>query len=139
MAQYRFYTVYDNNTDEVLIVDGTASECAKRMGMKEESFYSTVSRAQKGTRNRWYIEVTNKEGDTSANEKTNTFGKRIKYHRIQKGLTIRKMAKVIGIHPTCLGFYERDRTCPSLFIATCIADAFGVSLDYLAGREMKTQ
>lgn len=54
----KLYTVYDNTTDLPLIVDGTAEEAAKIMGIKRSSFFSAVSRHQSGERvTKYYIEV----------------------------------------------------------------------------------
>lgn len=54
----KLYTVYDNKTDLPVIVDGTADEAAKVMGIKRASFFSAVSRCRSGERcTRWYIEV----------------------------------------------------------------------------------
>lgn len=50
------YTVYDNRTDFPVIVDGTARECAKAMGLAPASFYSAVVRAKSGAVKRWHIE-----------------------------------------------------------------------------------
>ena len=49
------YTVYDNRTDFPVIVGGTATECAKAMGLTIESFYCAVSRARSGATKRWTI------------------------------------------------------------------------------------
>lgn len=38
------YTVYNNKTDFPVIVDGTAQECAKAMGMTIDSFYCALAR-----------------------------------------------------------------------------------------------
>lgn len=50
------YTVYDNRTDELVILDGTAEQCARLMKMTVPSFYSAVTRAQNGKIKRWSIE-----------------------------------------------------------------------------------
>lgn len=134
------YTVYNNKTEEVVIVDGTARECAKRMGIKEESFYSIFSRLNKGKKTRWHIvksdciELDTSEEEEEAEEVGNSFGERVRHHRKKMGIPLEKMAKIIGIDYVTLSNYERDIHCPSLFMATCIADALGLSLDYLAGR-----
>lgn len=51
------YTVYNNKTDMPVLIDGTAPECAKAMGVTLNSFYIYVHLASKGTpRKMWYIE-----------------------------------------------------------------------------------
>lgn len=49
-------TVYDNRTDELVILDGTAEQCARAMGVTVGSFYSAVTRAKTGKIKRWHIE-----------------------------------------------------------------------------------
>ena len=49
------YTVYNNRTDELVILDGTAQECARAMNLTIASFYSAVSRAESGQAKRWFI------------------------------------------------------------------------------------
>jgi hypothetical protein len=53
----KLYTVYDNKTDMPVIIDGTAKECAKAMGMAFSSFYPTVRRVKIGETKKWYIEA----------------------------------------------------------------------------------
>lgn len=50
------YTVWNNKTDEIVIVDGNAVECAKAMGISVRNFYSTVSKNLNGTIAKWTIE-----------------------------------------------------------------------------------
>ncbi len=45
-----------------------------------------------------------------------------------------QLAKTLKTTPTTIGRYERDEVKPSIEVATNIADALGVSLDYLVGR-----
>lgn len=54
---YFRYTVYRNGSDELVIQDGTAEECARAMGLTVASFYSAVSRAKSGSIKRWHIEA----------------------------------------------------------------------------------
>lgn len=54
---YLLYTVYRNDTDELVILDGNAVECARAMGVSEKSFYSMVTRARSGRIKRWHIEA----------------------------------------------------------------------------------
>lgn len=64
-----------------------------------------------------------------------TFGERLLLIRRSKKLTQTKLAKMAGIENTSLCLYEHDRVEPRLFTAICLADALGVSLDELVGRE----
>ena len=52
----KLYTVYNNKTDMPVIIDGTAEECAKAMGIKLCSFYPAVRHAKTGKTKKWYIE-----------------------------------------------------------------------------------
>lgn len=54
--KYCVYTVYNNRTDEVVIVDGTAEQAAKAMGISINSFYGYVKRVREGEINKWWIE-----------------------------------------------------------------------------------
>lgn len=60
-----------------------------------------------------------------------TFGERIVLLRRRKGIKTEELAREIGVSRQMLNKYETDRADPKLFTATCIADALGVSLDYL--------
>ena len=53
----KLYTVYNNKTDMPIIIDGTAEECAKAMGMTLSSFYSAVTHSRTAKIKKWYIEV----------------------------------------------------------------------------------
>lgn len=50
------YSVWNNFTDEVVIIDGNYIECANAMGISVNSFYSVVSRAKHGKSKKWTIE-----------------------------------------------------------------------------------
>jgi hypothetical protein len=52
---YIVYSVWNNETDELIIVDGEARECAKAMGLAFSSFYSAVSKARSGKVKKWTI------------------------------------------------------------------------------------
>ena len=56
----KLYTVYDNRTDELIILDGNAREAAAAMGVTFSSFYTIVTRTRKGILKKWAIEVTKK-------------------------------------------------------------------------------
>lgn len=51
------YTVYDEKNNGLpIIVDGTAEECAKLMGITKRNFYIYMWRLKKGLVKRWFIE-----------------------------------------------------------------------------------
>ena len=61
------------------------------------------------------------------------FGERLLSTRKKKKISQDELAKRIGAHAPIIGRYEREEVKPSVEIATKIADALGVSLDYLTG------
>ena len=56
------YTVWNNKTDEVVIVDGTARECAKAMGITLETFYCAVTNARNRKVKKWTIKSRYEDG-----------------------------------------------------------------------------
>lgn len=60
------YTVYNNDTDELIILDGTAEQCAELMGIRRQSFYSLINLFRKGKLKKWHIEASLNE-ETGAN------------------------------------------------------------------------
>ncbi len=65
--------------------------------------------------------------------KSITFGKRLVEVRKEKAISQDALAKKIGLHGAVIGRYERDEVKPSIEMATQIAEALEVSLDYLVG------
>ena len=61
------------------------------------------------------------------------FGNRLKKVREEKDFKREDLAKQIGTSAAIIGRYERGERTPSVDIAKKIAEALGVSLDYLAG------
>ena len=57
--------------------------------------------------------------------------------RKQKKITQAKLAQIIGIGRSTLAMYETDGSEPDLATISKLADFFGVSVDYLLGREGK--
>lgn len=68
-------------------------------------------------------------------EMGNTFGERMRFARKERGITQKALAETTGIHHRTVQGYEGDSIQPTIFMATCIADAMEVSLDWLAGRD----
>lgn len=62
-------------------------------------------------------------------------GKRLKLARAAAGLSLRELEEKIGNRVTAqaIGKYERDKSMPSSGVLITLADALGVSVDYLVG------
>lgn len=65
---------------------------------------------------------------------SDTFADRILQARKQKGISRDDLAIKIGTSAPIVGRYERGDMMPSVEIATKIADALDVSLDFLVGK-----
>ena len=63
------------------------------------------------------------------------FAERLKDLRIEKGLSINKLAKLIGISSIAISRYENELRSPSAECLILLATYFGVSTDYLLGLE----
>jgi transcriptional regulator with XRE-family HTH domain len=61
------------------------------------------------------------------------FGERLALVRKKKKISQYDLAKIIGVHAPVIGRYERNEVKPSIEVATKMAEALAVSLDYLAG------
>lgn len=64
-----------------------------------------------------------------------TFGKRLKDLRIEKGLTQIQLAQELQIDKSTIAKYETDKIEPSLSMFITIVKYFKVSADYMAGLE----
>ncbi|MBW2963141.1 helix-turn-helix domain-containing protein [Mesonia aestuariivivens] len=62
-----------------------------------------------------------------------SFGENVATARKKKKLSQSELAKEVGTIAVTIGRYERNEIKPSIDIATKIADALDVSLDYLVG------
>ncbi len=60
-----------------------------------------------------------------------TLGEKILRLRKEKKWSQKKLAGMIGTSGPVLGRYERDEITPSVEVAKKLAEAFGVTLDYL--------
>ena len=65
-----------------------------------------------------------------------SFGKTLKLLRKQKGLTQEELAKVFSVTRGSLANWEIDRANPDVDTLNKLADYFGVTTDYLLGREI---
>jgi transcriptional regulator with XRE-family HTH domain len=67
-------------------------------------------------------------------EQERLFAERVRQQRERREYSIGKLADLAGIHYQTVYRIERGMLkAPSLYIATCLARALEVSLDYLAG------
>lgn len=62
-----------------------------------------------------------------------SFGNRLIEVRKGKNLSQGELAKNLGVHGAVIGRYERNEVKPSIDMATQIAKALDISLDYLVG------
>ena len=62
---------------------------------------------------------------------------RLKKLRTDKHLTQAQVAKRVGVTASMVSSYETDIRLPSYDVMMRLADLFGVSVDYLLGREEK--
>jgi transcriptional regulator with XRE-family HTH domain len=65
--------------------------------------------------------------------KSISFGKRLTEVRKDKKMSQDDVGKLVGVHGAVIGRYERDEVKPSIEMATQLAEALEVSLDYLVG------
>jgi transcriptional regulator with XRE-family HTH domain len=59
------------------------------------------------------------------------FADRLSFARKQKKIRQADLGKLVGTSGDIIGKYERGENTPSIDVATKIADALGVTLDYL--------
>ena len=62
-----------------------------------------------------------------------TFGERLKQHRLAAHLTQEELAKKCGMKKQSISRYEKSDREPNISIAKAIADALGVPLEALVG------
>ena len=63
-----------------------------------------------------------------------SFGSRLITIRKERKISQGELAEKVGIHANVLGRYEREEATPSVDVAVKLAEALGVSLDYLTGK-----
>jgi transcriptional regulator with XRE-family HTH domain len=81
--------------------------------------------------NECYNLQMNKDEDIEKKILKNGFPKRLRELRRQRNLSQQELGKIIGLHYTNLGKYERGLASPSSERLRRIADALGVTADYL--------
>ena len=61
---------------------------------------------------------------------------RLKELRLEKNLTQEKLAEAVGCSKGAYSKYETGKRDPSIILLIRLADYFGVSVDYILGREV---
>ena len=64
-----------------------------------------------------------------------TIGERIAQLRKSRSMSQFQLAKTLNIATSTLGMYETNKRKPNMEMLEKLADFFGVSIDYLLGRE----
>lgn len=67
------------------------------------------------------------------------FSERLKLLRKQNKVTQEVLAEKVGVERSSIGKYETSNVVPSTEVLIKIAEYFGVSTDYLLGRDETTQ
>lgn len=62
-----------------------------------------------------------------------TLGETIIFYRAKSGLTQRQLADILGITPTRLNYWEKDKRQPDVGMIKALASALHVSVDVLIG------
>ena len=60
-----------------------------------------------------------------------SFAQRLKKARIEKGISQTELGNLVGIHYTQIGRYEKKGAQPSAEVLSKLANALGVTTDYL--------
>ncbi len=65
----------------------------------------------------------------------NIFGRRLQQLRERRRISRRVLAELCGLSQNAVGRYERGERSPSTRTVVLLADFFGVTTDWLLGRE----
>jgi transcriptional regulator with XRE-family HTH domain len=64
-----------------------------------------------------------------------TLGEKIKQLRKERNISQTELAKIIGVHQSHIGRYERDESTPTAYVIKKLAEVLKVSADYLLSEE----
>ena len=64
-----------------------------------------------------------------------SFGERLKELRLEKTISQVDLAKEIGVGKSIISLWEKNECEPTLSKLIALSDYFGVTIDYLAGKE----
>lgn len=71
--------------------------------------------------------------------RVSNFPQRLRQLRQRKGMSQRVLSELLGLSKNMVTRYENGKQAPSLTTIAAIAEFFGVSMDYLAGRTDRPQ
>ena len=66
------------------------------------------------------------------------YGEELKYQRIKRNKTLKQIEKDTGISNSNLSRWERGKVLPNIDFCVVLADYYGITLDELIGREIRT-
>lgn len=72
---------------------------------------------------------------TETNNLTKIFAERLKELRTNQNLSLKSLGKAVGVSGVAIGRWERQKRVPTIETLVLFADYFGVSTDYLLGRD----
>ena len=64
-----------------------------------------------------------------------SFGERLKELRLEKTISQVDLAKEIGVGKSIISLWEKNECEPTLSKLIALSDYFGVTIEYLAGKE----
>jgi len=64
-----------------------------------------------------------------------TLGKRIVYYRKKAKMQQKELAAAVGISPSALNYYEKDKCEPTVLVLSNLAEVLNITGDALLGRE----
>lgn len=120
------YSIYDNKTDEPIIIGGSAEQCARALGIKPASFRAYINRGKQVTRT--VISSYDCEFEEG-------FSARLREARYNARMSQSKLASVVGVRVSTIRGYEGGKRLPNIETAVRLAHALRISLNYLAGEE----
>lgn len=69
--------------------------------------------------------------------KDNLIGKSIKVNRIAQNYTQKQLAQKIGVTHAAISYWENGVNIPNVKDCWLLADALGISIDELVGRDLR--
>lgn len=68
-------------------------------------------------------------------ENVTVYGQRLAEAMAKNGYSVKQLVKIAGVSPSTIYSALERETVPNAFTLACLADALGVSMDWLWGRK----